>query len=95
MARRLEDRRLTLLDRPAEVHDHHLVGDMADHAQVVGNEEVGEGEFLLHVHRQVQHLGLDRHVKRRDRLIGDQNARLQHQRAGNRDPLALTAGVCG
>ena len=31
----------------AEVHDGHPVGNMADHAQVVGDEEVREAQEVL------------------------------------------------
>ena len=93
MARPGEDRLdRPLLHRPAQVHDHDLVGDVAHHAQVVGDEEIGEVELLLQVHEQVEHLGLDRDVERRDRLVGDQDARAQHERAGDGDALALAAG---
>src|SRR3546814_2287918 len=49
---------------PAEIHDHHAVGDMLDHRQVVADEQVGQAELLAQVHEQVQHLGLDRDVER-------------------------------
>ena len=47
-----------------EVHHHHVVGNVLHHCQVVGNEHVGGVEFLLQVHEQVEHLGLDRHIQR-------------------------------
>ena len=40
---------------------------------------------------QVDHLRLDRHVERRYRLVGDDEARLDRQRAGDADALALPA----
>ena len=43
------------------------------------------------VGEQVQHLGLDRHVERGDRLVQDQHLRLGRERPGDRDPLALPA----
>ena len=64
-----------VLHRPAEIHHHHLVGDVAHHRQVVADEQIGEPELVLQVHQQVQHLRLDRHVERRDRLVGDHHAR--------------------
>ena len=41
---------------------------------------------------QVEHLGLDRDVERRDRLVGDEQLGLERDRAGDADPLALAAG---
>src|SRR5690606_12413309 len=37
-------------------------------------------------------LGLHRHVQRRDRLVADEQLRLERQRPGDRDALALAAG---
>ena len=44
------------------------------------------------VRDQVDDLRLDRHVERRDRLVGDQQLRRQRERAGDGDALALAAG---
>ena len=79
------------LDDLAEVHHRDAVGDVADDGEVVGDEEVGEVELLLQLHEQVQDLGLDRHVERGDRLVRDDELRLQHERAGKADALALPA----
>ena len=81
-----------LLHRVAEIHDEHVVRDVPHDAEVVRDEEVGEPELLLQVGQQVQHLGLDRDVERRDRLVGDEQLRRQHQGAGDGDALALAAG---
>ena len=87
----------TLLGRPdlddlAEVHDGDAVGDLAHDREVVGDEHVGRPELLLEVLEQVDDLRLDRHVERRDRLVGDDELRAQRERAGDPDPLALAAG---
>ena len=60
-----------LLDDLAVVHDRDPVGDVADDADVVGDEEVGEAELVLEVVEQVDDLRLDRDVERGDRLVGD------------------------
>ena len=65
---------------------------MADDADVVGDEEVGEAELVLEVVEQVDDLRLDRDVEGRDRLVGDDQLRLQRQRPGDPDPLPLAAG---
>ena len=79
------------LDDLAEVHDRDPVGDVADDREVVGDEEIGEAERLLELDEQVQHLRLDRDVERRHRLVGDDELRLQDERARDPDPLALAA----
>ena len=80
-----------LFDDAAEIHDHHVIGDMAHDRQIVADEEIGEIEPLLDVGEEVQHLRLDRHIERRDRLVEHQDGRRQHQRAGDGDALALAA----
>ena len=77
------------LDDFAEVHDRDSVRDMADDAEVVGDEDVGEVELLLQVREQVDHLRLDRDIERRDRLVCDHELRTQRERARHTDPLPL------
>ena len=64
---------------------------MAHDAQVVGDEQVGQAEVVLQVVEQVDDLGLDRDVESRDRLVEDDQLRLEREGAGDADPLALTA----
>src|SRR5947207_11190199 len=80
------------LDDLAVLHHHDLVGHVADHRQVVRDEQVAHCVFVLQILQEVQQLGLDRDVERRDRLVADQDLRAQGERAGDRDPLALAAG---
>ena len=58
----------------------------------MGDEEVGQAELLLQVFQQVDDLRLNRHVERRDRLVGDDEVRVRRERAGDADALALAAG---
>ena len=76
----------------AEVHDRDAVRDLPDDREVVGDEEVGDPELALEVPEQVEDLGLDRDVERRDRLVADDQLRPQRDRPGDPDPLALAAG---
>ena len=80
------------LDDLAEVHHRDPVGDVADHAQIMGDEEVGEAEALLQLLQQVHHLRLDRDIERRDRLVADDELGVERERPGDADALALTAG---
>jgi hypothetical protein len=54
------------------------VGDVADHREIVRDEEIGQAQHLLQVHEQVQHLGLHRDVERRNRLVGSIRAAAPH-----------------
>ncbi|MNT20006.1 hypothetical protein D3C72_1552980 [compost metagenome] len=65
---------------------------MLDHAQVMADEQVGQVQLFPQAHEQVQHLGLDRHVQRRHRLVAHQELGLDRQRPGNADARALPAG---
>src|SRR5579875_1372835 len=78
-------------DDLAEIHHRDPVAHLADHGEVVSDEEVREVQALLEVAQQAQDLGLDRHVERRDRLVEDDERRLDRDGPGDADPLALTA----
>ena len=74
---------------PAEVHHRNPVREITNHAQVVGNEQVGDAQFLLQISEQVQNLRLDRDIEGRNRLVADDESRLYRQGPGDTDPLAL------
>ena len=80
------------LDDGAEVHHRDAVGDVLDHGEIVRDEDVGEAEPVLQVAQQVEDLRADRDVERGDRLVADDELRLDRQRARDRDALALAAG---
>ena len=80
------------LDHPPEVHHGDAVGDVADHAEVVGDEHVGDAELVAQVRQQVHDPRLHRDVERRQRLVEDDDLGLDGERAGDADALALTAG---
>jgi hypothetical protein len=78
------------LDDLPQVHDRDPVGDVTNDAEVVRDEDIREPELVLDVFEQVDDLCLDRDVEGRDRLVGDDQLRLQRQGAGNSDALALS-----
>ena len=59
----------------------------------MGNEDESESVFCLEILEHVENLGLDRHVKRRNRLVADNHLWFHHQRSCNRNSLALAAGI--
>src|SRR5260370_707860 len=81
-----------LLHREAEIHDKHVMGDVTHYSEIVRDEEIGEAQFLLEIHEQVEHLRLHRDVEGRHRLVGDDKLRTQYQRPRDRDPLTLAPG---
>ena len=81
-----------LLHNLAEVHDRHPVADVAHHAQVVGDEQVGETELVLQLLEQVDDLRLDGDVEGGDRLVADYELRLDGEGSRDDDTLQLAAG---
>src|SRR4029453_2187326 len=55
-------------------------------------EKVGQRELVLELLQQVDDLRLNGDVERRDGLVGDDEVRIDRQRPGDPDPLALPAG---
>src|SRR5436190_7165071 len=83
---------IALLDNAAGLHHADPVADLGGDAQVVRDEEHREVEPGADVLEEREHLGLHRHVERRDGFVGDEELRLERERAGDADALALAAG---
>ncbi len=92
MARRVEDRGGgPRLDHLAALHHGDAVADIADHGQIVADEDAGEAELAPGALEEVQHLRLNRDVECRGRLIEEQETRAQHDGPGDGHPLLLAA----
>ena len=78
-------------DHLADIHHHHPIADVLHDAEIVGDEDVGQAQFGLEVLQEIKRLGADRHVERRNRLVGHHQLRIERQGAGNADALALAA----
>ncbi len=76
----------------AEVHHGDPIADVLDDGQVVGDEQQRQTVAGLEILEQVEHLGLHADVERRHRLVADHQARIEDERAGDGDALALSAG---
>ncbi len=76
----------------AALHHRDAIADLRRHAQIMGNEQHRQAEPRFEVFKQVQNLRLHRHIERRDGFVGDQDFRLERQRAGDADALPLAAG---
>ena len=63
---------LPVLDDLPRVHHQHPVGDLGDDPEIVGDQDRRQAASRLRSSDQVEDLGLDRHVERRGRLVGDQ-----------------------
>ena len=58
----------------------------------MADEQIGHAKFFLERGEQVQNPRLHRHIQRRHAFVGNDQIRLQGQRACDADALALTAG---
>ncbi len=90
--RRGEDlRHAALLAHLAVAHDDDVVGDLADDAEVVADEQHAHPALLLEPGEQLEDLALDRDVERGRRLVGDQELRLAGERHRDHHALLLAA----
>src|SRR6185437_5751139 len=80
------------LDDLSEIHHRDAVGDVTDEREVVGDEERCETEVALQRLEQIDDLRADRHVQRRDGLVEDHHLRVEGERTGEADALALPTG---
>src|SRR5438093_236678 len=62
-----------LLHDPARVHDEDPLAQSGDYPHVVRDEDDGRLRLLVEVTKQLEDLGLDRHVQGGGRFVGDQD----------------------
>ena len=62
---------------------------MPHHRKIVRDKYIGQTKISLQTLQQVDNLGLDRHVERRDGLVENQDVRIERQRPGDRNALPL------
>ena len=75
-----------------QVHHGDPPGNMAHHRYVVGDKQVGQAQFRLHILQHIHNLGLNRYVQGGNRLVADDKFRLHRQGPGDTDPLLLSPG---
>ena len=75
-----------------QIHHRNTIADMPNHGKIVGDKEISQVELLLQLLQQIYHLRLDRNIQRRNRLITNNEGRLQSQSTCHANTLALTAG---
>jgi len=72
-----------------QIHDSNTVTHVINHTQIMGNDQTGKIKGLLEVTQEIQHLGLNRHIKGTYRLVSDNEAWVKTESPGNTDPLPL------
>ncbi len=80
------------LDELARVEHQHPVAELGDDSEVVRDCEDGQAAVRPQPCQQLQHLGLDRDVERRGRLIRDEQLRFAGHGDRQHDPLQHAAG---
>ena len=91
--RAVEQRRhRKLFGHLAGIHHDGALGDLADHAEIVRDEDDRHAAALLQAPQQREDLRLDGDVERRGRLVGDQDLRVAGERDRDYDALAHAAG---
>ena len=65
----------------SQIHDSDAIGDVSNHRQVVGDEQIGQIELRLKILKQVDDLGLNGYVQGGDGFVGDDKLRLCCQRS--------------
>ena len=76
-------------------HDCDVFGDRRRHPDVLLDDEHRNVTLLAQAHQHLLDLGNDDGCKPFGRLIHDQEARIGHQRARDRQHLLLAAGELG
>jgi hypothetical protein len=75
----------------AGVHHADRVAHVANGAEIVAHEQQSQPKIGLRASQEVQDLRLDENVKRRRRLVGNDQLGLHGECSGKRDALALSA----
>ena len=75
-----------------EIHNGGAVTKVLHNGQIVGNKQVGELSGLSQVKQEVEYLGLDGDIQCGDGFIGDNKPWFNDKRAGDTNPLSLSAG---
>ena len=76
----------------ALVHEHELVGKLERLVLVVGDEQGGDVQLLVQAAEPAAQLLAHLGIERAERLVEQQHARLDRERARKRDALSLAAG---
>ena len=78
------------------VHHHRCAfADISDDLEIVRDHDQTQSLLLAKEREDVENLGLNRNIERRNRLVEDQQLGLWSESPCNRNPLPLTSGEGG
>ena len=78
-------------DDAAGIHHVDAVGITRHHPEIVSDDDQGHVKAARQLLHQFEDLGLDRHVERSRRLVGDDQLRIARERNSDHDALAHAA----
>ena len=87
-------RRCALFDDASVLHDGSAVGDVAQHADIVRDEEHRCAVLVAQGAQDLEHLPLERGIECRGRFVGEQEARPQGECECYRGALRHPARQC-
>ena len=93
--------RVRKLYNTSEIHDGDPVGQILHHRQVMGDENIGQSQLFLQftLIEQLEYLRLNGYIQRGDRLVADDQLRIDGECSRDTDALALSArklvGIAG
>jgi hypothetical protein len=64
-----------------QVDDRHSLAHVTDNAEVMADKEIALAQILAQLQEQIEHLGVQRHVQSRGRLVGNDELGLQRDGA--------------
>ena len=83
---------LRKLHQLTQIHDTDFIGYITHHGKIVGDKKIRNPFFFLVILQKIDHLRLYGHIQGGNRLIADDQLRLEHQGTGNADSLPLSTG---
>ena len=81
----------SLLGDHTSIHYVNTIGNLRNHSEIMGNVEEGHVPFSLQFSKQVEDLGLDRHIQSCRWLVGNDEVGIARKGHRNHDTLSLTA----
>ncbi|MOA03709.1 hypothetical protein D3C78_1232300 [compost metagenome] len=85
-------RRHPFLDDLAAQHDGDAAAEIAHQRQVVRDHQIGQAKLFPQLQQKVDNGLLHGDIKRRRRLVEDEDLRFSRECTGNGDTLLLSAG---
>ena len=74
------------------IQKKHIIAQISDRSQVMGNENISQPQFFFQIMEQIHDLNLSMGIQRRDSFVKKNDLWLACYSTGNADTLQLSAG---